>query len=104
MIQSIPTFRRVFSQMADSEGPAFDQILNAMQRDQGSFPSEMEEMEKLFWEAFQSCRPELGGTMPSCATDCLGMGRTNAPSGTYGLLARGRGISRFGLRQRQKCL
>jgi hypothetical protein len=56
----------MFHQIAESEGQDFDQVLGAMQRDQESFPAteEMYELEARFWEAFQSCRPELGGATP----------------------------------------
>jgi hypothetical protein len=61
-----PTIRRVFRQIADSEGPDFDQTLDAMQGDQESFPptEDLYETLGLLWEAFQTCRPELGGMTP----------------------------------------
>jgi hypothetical protein len=61
-----PRIQRLFREIADSEGQDFAPILEAAQRDQASFPptDEMYETQSLLWEAFESCRPELGGTTP----------------------------------------
>lgn len=58
-------FRQI-AEVAESEGLDVEQIVAAMQRDQGSFPAteDMYELEKQFWSTFQNCRPQLSGATP----------------------------------------